>query len=121
MGNDFLRHPNGSVPTLFLVPNLAGNYLAICLLLDHVGGALDLILAIDLGVDEGALDDGVHHLALNPGQLLDLGTLVGLVAFFMALEARHGCSLLRHVHHVITVILRRLVFALALQSHQVLP
>jgi hypothetical protein len=30
-----------------------------------------------------------------------LRTLVGLVAFLMALEACHGCSLLKLLHHVL--------------------
>ena len=120
MGDDFLGHPNRSVPTPFLVPNLVGNHLAISLLLDHVGGAFDLVLTVGLSVDEGALDDGVHLLPLNLGHLLDLKALEVLVAFLMALETRHGCSLLKLVHHVIIVILRRLVFSFALQSHQVL-
>jgi hypothetical protein len=48
-----------------------------------------------------------------------LRTLVGLVAFLMALEACHGCSILKLLHNVFTVILRRLDNALALQSCQV--
>ena len=49
--------------------------------------------------------------------LLWLRTLVGLVAFLMALETWHGGSLLKLLHHVFTVILRRLgisLYALAL-------
>ena len=52
--------------------------------------------------------------------LLWLRTLVGLVAFLMALEACHGGPLLKLLDHVFTVILRRLDNALALQSCQVL-
>jgi hypothetical protein len=62
--DDFLGHPNGLVPTpLFLhLPNLVCNYLAISLLLDDLGVALGLVLAVGLGVDEGALDGGLQLL-----------------------------------------------------------
>ena len=55
--------------------------------------------------------------------LLWLRTLVGLVAFFVALRASHGGPLLKLLHHVFMVILRRLdiaLNALDLQSSQVL-
>jgi len=46
--------------------------------------------------------------------------LVGLVTFLIALEACHGCTLLKIFHHVFTVILIGLDNVLALQSCQVL-
>ena len=54
--DDFLGHPNGLVPTLLLLhlSNLVCNHLAISLLLDDIGVALDLVLAIGLGVDESS-------------------------------------------------------------------
>jgi hypothetical protein len=59
LGDDFLCHPNGLVPTPLLLhlPNLVCNHLAICLLLDDVGVALGLVLAVRLGADEGVLTD----------------------------------------------------------------
>jgi hypothetical protein len=61
VGDDFLGHPNGLVPTPLLLhlPNLVSNHLAICLLLDDVGVAICLVLAVGLGVDDGALDGGL--------------------------------------------------------------
>ena len=50
--DDILGHPNGTVPTLFLLPNLVSNHLAICFLLDHIGGAIALVPLVGLGVDE---------------------------------------------------------------------
>jgi len=47
--------------------------------------------------------------------------LVGLVTFLIALEACHGCTLLKIFHHVFTVILIGLDNVLALQSCQVQP
>ena len=126
VGDDFLGHPNGLVPTMrrLHLPNLACDHLAICLLLDDIGVALDLVLAVGLGVDEGALDDGIHPLSFALSHLLELRTLVELVPFFMTLVASHGFTLLKLLHHVITVILRRLDLslgahgALALQVRQ---
>ena len=40
VGDDVLGHPNGVVPTLFLLPNLVSNHLAIGLLFYHIGGAI---------------------------------------------------------------------------------
>ena len=54
--DDILGHPNGTVPTLFLLPNLVSNHLAICFLLDHIGGAIALVPPVGLGVDERTLD-----------------------------------------------------------------
>jgi hypothetical protein len=52
--DDFLGHPNGFIPTLLLLhlANLMCNHLAISLLLDDVGVALGLVLAVGLGLDE---------------------------------------------------------------------
>jgi hypothetical protein len=57
---DFLGHPNGlaSTPLPLHLPNLMCNHLSISLLLDDVGIALGLVLAVGLGVDEGALYGG---------------------------------------------------------------
>jgi hypothetical protein len=54
VGDDFLGHPNGLVPTPLLLhlPNLVCNHLAISLLLDDVGVAFGLVLVVGLGVDE---------------------------------------------------------------------
>ena len=54
--NDVLGHPNGVVPTPFLLPNLVSNHLAICFLLDHIGGAIAFVPPVGLGVDERTFD-----------------------------------------------------------------
>jgi hypothetical protein len=85
------------------------NLLAISLLLDNVGVALGIVLVVGLGVDEGALDGGLQLLLLALVRLLDkLRAFVELVPFSMTLVASHGCTLLKLLHHGITVILRRL-------------
>ena len=56
VGDDILRHPNGVNPTPFLLPNLVSNHLAICLLFDHIGGAMALVPPVGLGVDDRTLD-----------------------------------------------------------------
>ena len=56
IGDDVLGHPNGVVPTPFLLPNLVSNHLPIDLLVDHIGGAFAFVFAIGLGVDERTLD-----------------------------------------------------------------
>ena len=56
IGDDFLRHPNGAVPTPFLLSNLITNHLAIGLFLDHIGGAIAFVPPVGLGVDERTLD-----------------------------------------------------------------
>ena len=96
------------------------NHFAIVLLLDYIGGAFALVLLVELGVDERTLDCDLLLVLLIRKLLLLLRALVGLVAFLMALEACHGGPLLKLLHHVFTVILRRLDNALALQSYQVL-
>jgi hypothetical protein len=119
VGDDFLGHSNEAVPTPILLPNLVSNHLTIVLLLDDNGGALALVLLVGLGVDERTLDGEALLVLLIRNHLLGLRTLVGLVAFLMALEACHGSSILKLLHHVVSVILRRLYNALALQSCQV--
>jgi hypothetical protein len=119
VGDDFFGHSNGVVPTPIFLPNLVGNHLAIALILDDIGGALSLVSPVGLDVDERTLDGEALLVLLIWNHLLGLRTLVGLVAFLMALEACHGCSILKLLHNVFTVILRRLDNALALQSCQV--
>ena len=85
IGDDILGHPNGVIPTPFLLPNLVSNHLAIGLLLDHIGGAIASVPSIEIVVDERTLDCEVLLVLLIRKLLLWLRTLVGLVAFFMAL------------------------------------
>ena len=54
--DDVLGHPNGVVPTPFLLPNLVSNHLAIGLLFDHIGGAIAFVPPVGLGVDERTFD-----------------------------------------------------------------
>src|SRR6185503_1490588 len=113
----------GVVPTLFLLPNLVSNHLTIGLLFDHIGGAITFVPPVRLGVDERTLNCELLLVLLIRKLLPWLRTLVGLVAFFVALGASHGGPLLKLLHHVFTVILRRLditLYAFALQSIQVL-
>ena len=56
VGDDFLRHPNGAVPTTFLLPNLVSSHLAISLLFYHIGGAIAFVPPVGLGVNERTLD-----------------------------------------------------------------
>ena len=56
IGYDILGHPNGVIPTPFLLPNLVSNHLAIGFLLDHIGGAIAFVPPVGLGVDERTLD-----------------------------------------------------------------
>ena len=84
IGDDVLGHPNGVVPTPFLLPNLVSNHLAIGLLFYHIGGTIVFVPPVGLGVDERTLDG--EFLVLLIRKLLPwLRTLVGLVAFFVAL------------------------------------
>ena len=78
IGDDFLGHPNGAVPTTFLLPNLVRNHLAIALLLDHIGGVFDFVLAVGLGIDERTLDCDLLLILLIRKLLLWLRALVGL-------------------------------------------
>ena len=50
IGDDVFGHPNGVVPTPFLLPNLVSNHLAICILFDYIGGAIDFVPPVGLGV-----------------------------------------------------------------------
>ena len=78
---------------------------------------------VGLGVDERTLDCKLLLVLLIRKLLPWLMTFFGLVAFFVALRASHGGPLLKLIHHVLTVILRRLditLCAFALQSIQVL-
>ena len=72
------------IPTPFLLSNLVSNYLAICLLFDHIGGAMALVPPVGLGVDERTLDCELLFILLIRKLLPWLRTLVGLVAFFVA-------------------------------------
>ena len=85
IGYDILWHPNGVIPTPFLLPNLVSNHLAIGFLLDHIGGAIALVPLVGLGVDERTLDCEFLFVLLIRKLLLRLRSFVGLVAFFMAL------------------------------------
>ena len=85
MGDDVLGHPNGVVPTPFLLPNLVSNHLAIGFLLDHIGGSIAFVPPVGLGVDERTLDCEFFLVLLIRKLLLWLRILVGLMAFMMAL------------------------------------
>ena len=85
IGDDILGHPNGVIPTPFLLPNLVSNHLAICLLFDHIGGAMTLVPPVGLGVDERTLDCEFFLVLLILKLLPWLRTLFGLVAFLRAL------------------------------------
>ena len=56
IGDDIFGHPNGMIPTPFLLPNLVSNHLAIGFLLDHIGGPIAFVPTVGLGVDERTLD-----------------------------------------------------------------
>ena len=79
VGDDFLGHPNGSVPPLVISPNNICNHIAIVLLLELVVVALDLVLVVGLSVDVGSLFGEVYHHLLLLGLLLDFLALEGLV------------------------------------------
>ena len=78
----------------------------------HIGGAIAFVPPVGFGVDERTLDCEFLLVLLIRKLLLLLRALVGLVAFLMALEACHSGPLLKLLHHVFTVILRRLDIAL---------
>ena len=71
-----------------------------------------LVPPVGFSVDERTLDCEFFLVLLIRKVLLELRALVGLVAFMMALRASHGGLLLKLLHHVFTVILRRLDIAL---------
>ena len=56
IGDDILGHPNGVIPTSFLLLNLVSNHIAISLLLDPIGGDIAFVPLVGLGVDERTLD-----------------------------------------------------------------
>ena len=85
IGDNVLGHPNGVVPTPFLLPILVSNHLAIGLLFDHIGGAIAFVPPVGLGVDERTLDCELSLILLIWKLLSWLRTLVGLVTFFVAL------------------------------------
>jgi len=85
VGDDVLGHLNGAVPTPFLLPNLVSNHLAICFLLDNIGGAIALVPPVGLGLDERILDCEFLFVLLIRKLLPWLRTLIVLVAFFVAL------------------------------------
>ena len=112
IGDDIFGHPTGVIPTPFLLSNFVSNYLAIDFLLDHIGGAIAFVPPVGLGVDERTLDCELLFVLLIRKLLPWLRILVGLVAFLMAFGASHGGPLLKFLHHIFTVILRRLDIAL---------
>ena len=83
--HDVLGHSNGVVPTLFLLSNLVSNQLAIGLLFYHIRGAIAFVLPVGLGVDERTLYCELLLVLLIRKLPPWLRTLVGLVAFFVAL------------------------------------
>ena len=85
IGDNVPGHPNGVVPTPFLLPNLVRNHLAICILFYYIGGAIAFVPPVGLGVDERTLDCELLFILLIRKLLPWLRTLVGLVAFFVAL------------------------------------
>ena len=56
VGDDFLGHPNGAVPTPIFLSNLVSNHFATVLLLDHISGAFAFVLPVGLCVYERTLD-----------------------------------------------------------------
>ena len=85
VGDDVLGHPNKVFPTPFLLPNLVSNHLTIGLLFYHIGGVIAFVPSDGLGVDERTLDCELFLVLLIRKLLPWLRTLVGLVAFFVAL------------------------------------
>ena len=85
IGDDILGHPNGVIPTPFLLSNLVSNHLTICLLFDHIGSAMAFVPPVWLGLDEKTFDYEFFLVLLIRKLLLWLRALVGLVAFLRAL------------------------------------
>ena len=85
IGDDFLRHPNGAVLTSFFIPYLVSNHLAIGLLFYHIGDAIAFVPPVGLVVDERTLNCELILVLIIRKLLPWLRTLVGLVAFFVAL------------------------------------
>ena len=111
VGDDFLGHSNGAVPTPILLPNLVSNHFVIGLLFDHIGGTIIFVPPVGLGVDERTLDCDLLLVLLIRKLLLWYRIFVGLVIFLMALETCHGGPLLKLLHRL-TIILRMLKIAL---------
>ena len=111
IGDDILGHPNGVIPTPFLLSNFVSNHLAINFLFDHIGGSITFVSPVGLGVDERTVDYEFLLVLLIRKLLLWLMALIRFVTFLMALKASHGGPLLKLLDHVITVILRRLDIA----------
>ena len=82
--DNVIGHPNGVVPTPFFLPNLVSNHLAIGLFY-HIRGAIAFVPPVGLGVDERTFDCKLLLVLLIRKLLPWLRTLVGLVAFFVAL------------------------------------
>jgi len=133
--NNILGHPNRLVPSICSPPHDMSHHLAILLLFKYVVVALLLVLVGGLGVHVGRLQvwrcvflDLLSLLVLV--QVLGLAiffalcfalfllALVGLVAFFVTLEASHGFSLLKLLHARGGVILRRLDLLLSVLSFE---
>ena len=85
IGDDVLGHPNGTVSTSFLLPNLVSNHFAIGLLSYHIECAIAFVPPVGFGVDERTLDCEFLLVLLIQNLLPWLRTLVRLVAFFVAL------------------------------------
>ena len=85
LGDDVLGHPNGVVSTPFILPNLMSNHLVIGLLFDHIEGAIAIVPPVGHGVDERTLDWELLFVPIMWKLLPWLRTLIGLVAFFVAL------------------------------------
>ena len=107
MGDLGNEHPSCELSLFWIEPSLQ-----IGLLFYHIGGAIVFVPPVGLGVDEGTLDCKLLLVLLIRKLLPWLRTLVELVAFFVSLRASHGGPLLKLLHHVFTVILRRLDIAL---------
>ena len=129
--NNILGHPNRSVPSICSPPHDMSHHLAILLLFKYVVVALLLVLVGGLGVHVGRLQVWrcafldllsllvlVQVLGLAIFFALFLLALVGLVAFFVTLEASHGFSLLKLLHARGGVILRRLDLLLSVLSFE---
>ena len=84
IGDDIFGHPNGVIPTPFLLPNLVSNHLAIGFFLDHIGGAIAFVPPVGFGVDERTLDCVFLLVLLIRKLLLWLRELVRPVASLMA-------------------------------------
>jgi hypothetical protein len=64
--DDFFGHPNETVLSPFILPNLVRKHLAISLLFDHIGGAIAFVSPVGLGVDERTLDGEFFFCSSHP-------------------------------------------------------